>query len=178
MLRVLLVGLGMLALSACQVGYSSRVSGPFFFEQVRVGDKIVLHQPLTIPSQQVRAFVQGGQPVSIQQVYKQAANCQFEIRQLAQGTLEIKPDEFMITKVVRTEDLFSGLQRPLLVASMGGDGAADLYEFKTRLSVSSKKNPDVRYFTCSHMEHLSTGGDHLRYQQFLQAVGKVVSLSS
>ena len=177
MLRLLLVGFGVFALSACQVGYNSRASGPFFFEQVRVGGKVILHQPLTIPSQQVRAFVQGGRPVSIQQVYKQEANCQFETRQLAQGAMEIKPDEFMITKVVRTEELFSSLQRPLLVASMG-DGAADLYEFKTRLSVSSKKNPDVRYFTCSHMEHLSTGGDHLRYQQFLQAVGNVVTLSN
>jgi len=175
--RILIVCAVLFGLAGCQAGSYSRPQGPYFYEQVHSQvSKVVLRQPLTVPAQQVRTFIQGGRPVSNQEVYKQEANCQFEMRHLTQGATEIKPDEFTVTKVVRNEDLFS--QLPVMVAGMGGDGAADLFIFSTRLAVSSPKQPEVAYFTCSHMEHLTNGGTHLRYSQFLQAVGDVVKIAN
>jgi len=178
--RFLMVCAVLLGLAGCQVGNYTRAEGPFFYEQVHSQvSKVILREPLTIPAQQVRTYIQGGRPVSSREVQKLEANCQFEVRQYQQGAIEIKPDEFNVIKVVHSEDLFSRLGKPLMVASStGGDGAADLFEFSTRLTLSSPRQPNVAYFTCSHMEHLTNGGDHLRYNQFLQAVGNVVKLTN
>ena len=164
-----------LGLTACQLASDSRFNEPFFYEHLQPGvSKVVLHQALTLPAQQARTYIQGGRALNRQEVHIQEANCEFEVRQLSPTATQIKPDTFVITRVVRDEELFSRTGAPLMVADMGN--GADLFKFSTRSTVRSKMQPNVRYFTCSHMEHLSNGGDHLRYSQFLHTVGNVLSL--
>lgn len=169
----------LVVLAGCQsLSSGSRYNEPFFYETVDAKtSKVVLHQALPVLAQQARTYIQGGVPVSNKEVNKQEANCEFEVRRLSPVATEIQPDTFKVTRVVRTEELFSRHDQPLLVASQGGGGVADLFKFATRLTLQSERQPNVVHFTCSHMEHLTNGGDHLRYSQFQQAAGKIVSVT-
>jgi hypothetical protein len=142
-----LIALMSLLLLACSQAMVPKFDSPWY--RVPLGSQLILHQPLTIPANRARIFIQNGRVFNrhpdIDQYYPY---CEFEIRTLKVSDQVIQADRFRVHKLSRRIE--TSLQ-PVLLASLS-DSQFDtpLVAYNTEFYLSSDKQPDVYRLACMY----------------------------
>lgn len=119
--------------------------------RIPVDSVIVLEKPLTIPAGHARVFLQGGKVKAKSKINRYHPHCNFETRQLSDGTLTIEPDRFIVTQLVGDETEIVHQQGPLRYAALrrvGGEAFVSQTSRFIEHYLDSEKQPGVMRMTC------------------------------
>jgi hypothetical protein len=132
---------------------------------VPVGSRLVLHNTLTIPNEELGVYLQYGKVVRWQDLRRYAPYCVLERESPSEQPMTVKPDTFAITEVTRARRYYLPFFReaPLPLARAvpaasnmplssrrpraGGNYSATV--MAAILELRSSAQPDVRRFMCA-----------------------------
>lgn len=151
-MRLLLIPLLSLPLLACQPAAWVDESLP------PADSRLVLERELTIPAGTAHVTLQGGRVVSGNDVRSYYPYCELEVHKVLDVPQKLSPDEFVIRRAYQeSRTVSSGGIQPV-----GGrigffrDGSAILV-FRTVFSLSSGRQPDVRWLVCEQWGDAALG---------------------
>lgn len=170
-------------LVACQTSaYEGNENSPFY--PVPAGSTLTLTRHLTIPAEQVAAFLQGGEVVASGRINQYYPHCKFELQRRLDKAQTVQPDSFEITKVVQEighSVALDGLQLAGVSVGIGinigsrGDGAS-LQTYSTRMTLRSARQPGVFRLSCGQAA-LPHEGRHVSINEMRKALGGVFTLA-
>lgn len=170
-------------LVACQTSaYEGNENSPFY--PVPAGSTLTLTHHLTIPAEQVAAFLQGGEVVASGRINQYYPHCKFELQRRLDKAQTVQPDSFEITKVVQEighSVALDGLQLAGVSVGIGinigsrGDGAS-LQTHSTRMTLRSARQPGVFRLSCGQTA-LPYEGRHVSINEMRKALGGVFTLA-
>ncbi|KUJ74087.1 hypothetical protein AVO42_01330 [Thiomicrospira sp. XS5] len=158
--------LAFLSLSACSL------TPPKSMMDVQAGYTFTLKKPVTIPSDDARAFIQNGQMTTHHGFNRYEQHCELEVKNLSRKPQVIQPDTFTITKVRIDSEAIASRQTPQVVYAMndinpypnqtlrdlptyvnladndGGDGIDPTMDL-VYLYLESKTQPNILRLTCA-----------------------------
>lgn len=141
----------MLVLMAChqapirdEASYQSRIG---------VGSTFVLHETLIVPTGHARVFLQRGKVIEKVRLDRYRTHCNFEVRSVSDGSLNINPDTFLVTEVDEDEEEVVGRPGPQRYAALGVDSGSDgtgitMIARYVRHWLYSERQPEVMRLTC------------------------------
>ena len=145
-------------LAACTVEPIKDESSVYY--AVPVGSRLTLHQTITIEGDRVAVYVQDGELMPYNKIYKGRPNCKFEVYKMSELPRTVMPDVFEITRVVdelevtslrRSEPLAlldeAAGGRPLMVAMLS---FTEVVSYATMMTLASEKQKDVYRLTCQY----------------------------
>lgn len=180
-------------LTACASG-PYPVTSPYYW--IPTGSRIELSQPLTIPPNTARVYLQYGKVVSPKEKDRYQPNCWFLSWKLLESGQTIQPDTFVVQSTQKSQDVVQNLSKIMLASrSMEIDAGVGLgfgvgignnrgvfagqaplaVEYTTTLQIHSDKNPDIKQLACSHWDDPS-GGEHLTVEKMQQALGTIARI--
>lgn len=170
--------LALWGLAACQTRPADE--GRWRYFDTSAVTQVVLHQPLTIPPDSARAYVQSSRQVSGVNQYH--PHCKFNVYHVRDGPQVIQPDIFQITRIKRYSGInFTNLPYrqtasvSLLSGDNGGDGAR-LVMFSTELSLQSSRQPEVMTLICQYFDEPALGR-YLSLAEIRSALGAIATLN-
>jgi hypothetical protein len=140
-------------LIGCQTAGSTNEASAWF--KIKPGSKLVLDQPLDIPSGKAHILLQKGQVSSGVDNY--TVNCSFEVRNL--GPENVRPDTFLITDASDSQEWVS---QPAIM------------RFYKVLRLKSERQPDVLKMVCQDWDG-PLMGTSITVDEIKQAVGNYIS---
>ena len=167
-----------LTLTACQSiprGYDSPQSLP------PVGSIIELNQPLTVPSNSTRVYIQDGSTRNFDNVDIHYPSCHFFLHQHPRDLdrpRTIQADRFTIIESYTWEEVFlasNKVSASMTVSMADGDGTATQWNLSTIMKLQSEKQPQVVRLKCSIFDY----PDHFNYlsvEQIIKALGNIATL--
>lgn len=176
-------------LSGCQAArYAGDETSPYYAPPA--GSRLALNRELTIPPDEVGAYLQNGEVVSFREIRTYYPHCKLELRRRLGSPQVVKPGEFEITRVVREESPFVSAARVLAgrpAAGIGvtisagggqGDGGPSQQAFATRLYLRSSAQPDVYRLSCGQWGYPepNTLLQHVSIADMRKALGEVMAL--
>lgn len=148
--------------------------------RVGVGSTFVLHQGLSVPAGHARVFLQGGSVVAKTKLDRYRPHCNFEVRQVSDGTLRIEPDAFLVTGIDEyEEEIVARPQRTRVAALVGGESfdALSVIARFVRHRLSSERQPGVMRLTCHGGFDLPRDALTPSIAEIRQALGEVATLN-
>jgi len=141
----------MLLLVACQQAPIKDENSPRM--RIPPGSVITLHQTLKVPAGHARVFLQNGKVVAKHRLNQYYPFCDFEIRSVSDGTLQITADTFTVTKVIDNETEVVSTPSALrhVAWGMGHEIQDDGMPMVTRSvqhRLHSPRQPQVMRLTC------------------------------
>jgi len=94
---------------------SCSTQAPKSLMNVQAGEVFILKQPLVIPSEKARAFIQFGQ-ASHHSFNHYEPHCRIEVNSLSEQPQTIYPEEFMISSVTIGEEMITLQTQPMQLA--------------------------------------------------------------
>lgn len=167
-----------LALTACASG-PYPVTSPYYY--IPAGSKVILKQELTIQPNAARVYIQYGHVVTPKEKDNFHAHCSFLSWKVLNVAQHIKPDTFIITKTEKYEDVVQNTASTKQIASirlafgMFTSGAPMALIYKTKLTLHSETQPDIRRLICEHWEN-PDDAYHLTVAQMQQALGDIAEI--
>lgn len=146
-----------------------------------VGTTVVLNQPLTVPAGQARVFLQGGRVIERVRLRQYYPHCDFEIRQVSDGSAGIAPDRFTVTAVTEGEEPvvmrqtlhYAGLR----LSDMQQDGVSMVSRYLHHW-LHSPRQPQVLRLTCHGGFDFPGRAQLPTVAEIRYALGEVVTLSA
>jgi len=144
------------------------------------GSRLLLNSALTIPANDTQVRIQDGKVIhSIWDYDAYYANCNFELRQIAEVERTIQPDSFAISRVVRdTENVM--LNSSTMVASANlfasSNGGPPNVDYMVIMDLHSPRQPEVARITCRHWEDPNEAS-HLTITQIRKTLGDLFTLN-
>lgn len=159
-----------------------------FFADIAAGSTLVVNNPLTIPANEVRASMQFGRQVSLQQLDKWEPHCELVVRTLSRQDKEVPAVDFRITRVVSDEEPFTRLKKSNKTKTMIASTAEDLsflysgdasytWLIKTYMDLESNEYPDIYRFVCGQVWDGYTSR-RLHMSKFNEAAGEFISITT
>lgn len=114
------------------------------------GTELVLRETLVVPAGSARVFLQRGAVVAKARLDYYNPHCNFELREVSDGTARIEPDVFFITRVTVGFEEVVGRELPHY-AGVGLPTFDDMRPFITRYvrhDLNSAVQPQVMRMTC------------------------------
>lgn len=108
--------------------------------EIPAGHRLVLQKPLEVPPGKAHLWIQAGEVSAKVNHYYPA--CKVEVEDVMDSAQTIRPDDFVIEESVNSRDSFT----------RGMDA------YKTRMDLSSKRQPNVRSVTCEVWDDAAMGG--------------------
>ena len=178
-MRALLVYSLISLLAAC-ASKTYPISSPYYF--IPTGSRIELHQTLTIPPNSASLYMQYGKVVTPKERDQYHANCWFLSWKMLETPQTIKPDTFIVTRSVKSQDYVLGSQtvklasngRNTRIGAVAGD-SSPIIEYVTELYIHSDKQPDIRRLACSHWDD-PIDDLHLTVEQIQNTLGKIATI--
>ncbi|MET0028140.1 MAG: hypothetical protein ABW101_10930 [Candidatus Thiodiazotropha sp.] len=143
--------LGLLMLTACSQTSITVRDDTNPYHPPAVGDRVQLLEPLELPPETARIFLQNGEPMVLHAFDRYKVNCNFEVRTLKPETQTIQPDEFIIKRVqalmvevVKREPSGRG---GLMRVGMDDSGSSSVTR-GYHLWLESEQQPDVMRLSC------------------------------
>ncbi len=141
----------LLMLSACSQTTHTLRDDTNPYQPPSVGDRVALLEPLELPPETARIFLQNGEPMALDAFDRYKVNCNFEVRTLKPETQTIQPDEFIIKRVqalmvevVRHDPPVRG---GLMRVGMDDSGSSSVTR-GYHLWLESEQQPDVMRLSC------------------------------
>lgn len=180
MKRILLSAL-VLSLISCTTPQHYKKSG--FLSDTPAGSTLKVNKPLAISANEVRASLQFGKKVKLNQVNKWEPYCELAVHTLSAQEKQIPAVDFRITRVVRDQEPYTRLKksRRQMIAS-ADDNFAYIYDdsnytwlLKTYLYLESNEYPDIHRLVCGQVWDGYTKR-RLQLSQFVKAVDNYLSI--
>jgi len=120
------------------------------YSRVVPGSRITLQQELTVPAGHARVFLQYGKVIDKQQLDQYYPHCEFEIRQVSDGTLKIEPETFIVTKISSGEAMVVRRNSPYMHTAFGinSDQTNSMISPYVDHRLFSESQPNVMRMTC------------------------------
>lgn len=162
-------------LSACDNSQLVKDKNSQFYS-VSPGSTFTLNREVTIQPDNTSIYLQNGKIELVKNIDFYKPNCKFELYTISEQARQVKPDTFVVTKVVdQSEDVsakwptYAGLGMAL------GDGPVHL-TFSTTMYLESKLQPDVFRMSCKRWDWPATG-EYLSINEMRQALGDYFTLT-
>ena len=162
-------------LSACDNSQVVKDENSQFYS-VTPGSTFTLNREVTIQPDNTSIYLQNGKIELVKNIDFYKPNCKFELYTISEQARQVKPDTFVVTKVVdQSEDVsakwptYAGLGMAL------GDGPVHL-TFSTTMYLESKLQPDVFRMSCKRWDWPATG-EYLSINEMRQALGDYFTLT-
>jgi len=162
-------------LSACDNSQVVKDENSQFYS-VSPGSTFTLNREVTIQPDNTSIYLQNGKIELVKNIDFYKPNCKFELYTISEQARQVKPDTFVVTKVVdQSEDVsakwptYAGLGMAL------GDGPVHL-TFSTTMYLESKLQPDVFRMSCKRWDWPATG-EYLSINEMRQALGDYFTLT-
>ena len=163
MLRITILAAAALVLSACQTKDYTGDEDSYRY-RIPVGSTLTLNQTLTIPGDRSSIYVFRGEVVTYRNVDIYYSHCQFKLKKISKEARKIKPDTFVVTKLVDWEDYQAGKMLHFadagiytganlsgrIVVGAGGDGGPSIKKYATIISLQSNAQPQVKEMVCAY----------------------------
>ncbi len=169
-------------LTSCATPQSNKETD--FFANIPAGSTLAVNSPLTIAANEVRASLQFGRQVSLQQLDKWEPYCQLVVRTLSRQDKVIPAVDFRITRVVRDEEPYTRLKNSnrTMIASTD-ENLSFLYSgdtsytwlIKTYMDLESNDYPDIYRFVCGQVWDGYTSR-RLYMSEFNEAAGDFITI--
>jgi hypothetical protein len=120
------------------------------YYRLPVRTTVVLQQDLPVPAGHARVFLQYGKVVEQRHLKPYQASCNFEQREVSDGSAVIKADRFTVTAVSSGED-YVVQGSPLIYAGWqmsGFNDSVSMVNAYVRYELSSPNQPQVMRLTC------------------------------
>jgi len=167
-------------------GVSSCQSPPFSpdspLSPVPVQSRLILHETLTIPTDQLSLWFQDGKQMLKNDLNFYHPHCKFETLNKQDSPKQVRPDTFSIHKVVRWDNYVSntvrlaqlrfGVGMGMVAKDSGGIGPLNA---ATEMFLKSEKQPDVYRMVCSQWED-ANDLNHVTINQIQRTLGKIFTL--
>jgi len=141
-----LVAVMSLLLVACAQPGVPRFESPYY--RVPLGSQLILHQPLTMPANLARIFIQNGKVVTRRDIDQYYPYCEFEILTLKEVDQVIQPDRFKIHKLSKQMD--TSRQAVMYASLLASEVENPLIAYNTVFYLASEKQPDVYRMSCMY----------------------------
>jgi hypothetical protein len=164
-----------LLLTACESSQTVRDEDSQYYS-VPLGSTFTLNTGITIQPNFTSTYFQFGniEPVGNIDFYK--PHCKFELYTISEQARQVRPDTFVVTRIVdQSEDV--SVEWPRYVAlTMGAyDGPVHL-TFSTTMYLESSMQPDVFRMTCKRWDWPAIG-EYLSINEMRQALGDYFTLT-
>ena len=176
-MNIFKLSIGLLAvalLTACGSSQALRDENSQFFS-VPPGSTFTLNREITIQPDQTSVYLQNGKIELVSNVDFYRPHCKFELFTISEQSRLVKPDTFVVTRIVdQREDVSTKWP---LYAGLGmarGDGPVHL-TFSTTMYLESSIQPDVFRMNCKQWDWPSIG-EFLSINQMRQALGDYFTL--
>jgi len=174
-LQLPILVLVVIGLSSCSYQAPKDPNSSFYAPPV--GSQLILHRAITIPANNTEVRIQDGKVIqSSWDLDTYYANCNFELREIANEERTVRPDSFNVTRVHRdTENVL--LNKPTVVASSRvGNGGPPLVDYITIMDLYSARQPEVMRISCQHWND-PNDGEHLNINQIRKTLGDLFTLT-
>jgi hypothetical protein len=171
-----IVAFAAVSLTACDNSQMVKDEDSQFYS-ISVGSTFTLNREITIQPDNTSVYLQFGKLELSKNVDFYKPHCVFELYTISEKARVVRPDTFVITKIIdQREDV--SLSRPTY-AGLGigigyGDGPVHL-TFATTMYLESKIQPDVYRMTCKRWDWPSIG-EYLSINEMRQALGDYFTL--
>jgi hypothetical protein len=156
-------------LSACQQApVTTEQANQRSLYSINTGSILALRQDLVIPPKAARVYFQYGKQITLADIDKYQAWCEFEIKTLSENPQTVNAGNFPVTKFVN--------ERTALIDGAGfGSLTHALEEFSSTFYLQSATQPDVFRLSCLRRRgnRMQT---YLSYNDMHAALGNVMSL--
>ncbi|MET0065799.1 MAG: hypothetical protein ABW076_05595 [Candidatus Thiodiazotropha sp.] len=171
--------MGLLLLTACSQPATTVWDESNPFQSPSVGDRVRLLEPIKLPPETTRMFLQNGELMVRHAFDQYQVHCNFEVRTLLSEPQTIQPDEFIISRVQalmvdivkREQPARGGLMR----VSMD-DGGATMVTRGYHLWLDSEQQPDVMRLSCRGAFDTMPYATPPSIQEIRQALGSYARL--
>jgi len=173
-LAVTLVAVATVALAGCARFVVHNPASPY--SVVPVGSVLELHQDVTIPAGETRAYFQRGAQVSSTDEY--VPQCQLEVRDRLQKPQTVHPGRFVVTRLqrdVRSVAYRSGF-RFVRVDSDDDSGGPSMEMIAWKLYLHSNAQPKVMWLLCGGAFDDPFWAKPPSVDDIRQALGKIASI--
>lgn len=148
-LKLAMTVLTVMLASACQQAPVRDEDSPR--SRIGVGSTIVLNETLTIPTGHARVFLQNGKVKAKVRLDRYRPHCNFEVRTVSDGDVQIEPDRFVVTDRIEDEEEVVEKRGPVKYAGLKIGGVMDTVTLTSRFvqhRLNSAAQPDVLWLTC------------------------------
>ena len=146
---------------------------------VSLGSTFTLNREITIQPDQVSVYLQNGKIERVGDVDFYRPHCKFELFTISEQARVVKPDTFVVTRIVdQREDVSRQWPRyaALGMADSGGDTGPIHMTFSTTMYLESEIQPDVFRMNCKRWDWPNIG-EYLSINEMRQALGDYFTLS-
>jgi hypothetical protein len=183
-MKPIVMSLLALTLAACQsAGFRFSEDSPHY--PPPVGTRVILHQPVTIPTGHASTYLQFGRTMRFAEVDQYRAHCRLEVSRVGTSEQTVMPDEFRVTRAglehrdsVRrgeTTRLASAGMPGMLAQSGRHSGSMGIIVYVTRMKLHSDRQPEVLSLDCGHWS-ANPDEQFLTLNQIRAALGTIMSL--
>ena len=146
------------------------------FFSVPLGSTFTLNREITIPPDQTSVYLQNGKLGSVSDIDFYQPHCKFELFAISTEPRVVKPDTFVVTRIVdRREDVSVFWPTYAGLGMAWGDGPIHL-TYSTTMYLESKIQPDVFRMDCKRWDDPAIG-EYLSINEMRQALGDYFTLT-
>lgn len=162
-------------LSACDNSQVVRDENSQFFS-VSPGSTFTLSREITIQPDKTSVYLQNGQIELVSNVDFYKPHCKFELYTISDKSRIVKPDTFIVTRIVdQREDVSTKWPTFAALGMAYGDGPVHL-TFSTTMYLESKIQPDVFRMNCKRWDWPAIG-EFLSINEMRQSLGDYFTLT-
>jgi hypothetical protein len=146
------------------------------FFSVPLGSTFTLNREIRIQPDQTSVYLQNGKSGASRDVDFYKPHCKFELFTISTEARVVKPDTFVVTRIVdRREDVSTSWPTYAGLGMARGDGPIHL-TYSTTLYLESKIQPDVYRMDCKRWDD-PVIGEYLSINEMRQALGDYFTLT-
>ncbi len=174
----LILSIGLLSvalLTACNNSQAVRDENSQFYS-VPLGSTFTLSREITIQPDQTSVYLQNGKIELVRNVDFYKPHCKFELYTISEQARVVKPDTFVVTRIVdQREDVATKWPVYAVLGMASGDGPLHL-TFSTTMYLESSIQPDVFRMNCKRWDWPNIG-EYLSINEMRQALGDYFTLT-
>lgn len=176
MVRFMIIVIGLISFVSCATG-PYPVTSPYYL--IPANSILKLNQPLEIPANTGRVYLQYGKVVAHNKLDQYFPHCWFISWNISDSAITITPDSFKIIETIKYET-FAAANKQLRLAMAStrfasGVNGATAMEYMTIIKIHSDKQPAIKELTCSHWED-PADATHLTLSQITRTLGKLAEI--
>ncbi|MCU7891254.1 MAG: hypothetical protein KZQ78_06425 [Candidatus Thiodiazotropha sp. (ex Ustalcina ferruginea)] len=168
----------LILLAGCSQSYLVSDDLGYPYNLPPVGSQLLLKQSVMIQPGTTRTFIQQGVSMALSEFDRYVPNCNFEISNLADSSLRIEPDTFVVKKVQRVMEqvVYQQMTGRGNITVSYEDPGSSLITLGYHLWLDSARQPDVMRLTCRGAFNDRWGADPPSIREVREALGDFAEL--
>jgi hypothetical protein len=138
---------------------------------IAAGDKLEVRQAIVIAPDDARVYLQYGQIVSKKELKNYYPHCWFVSWERRSNEQQIRPDTFLISRVVRKKAAVTLKSAGFSFAALAFEAGNSFEDYVTELEIVSERQSDIKRLICSHWED-PADARHLTTEEIQKSLGE------